>query len=199
RTGLPSFRNSPLPCKPSESVIPTAQRYHLRSTDPTRTHTPMHRSTTSFAAATAGRRFGFLTLLVIAPLAPWAGCSPPPSEERVVAFVNGKPITQTEFDHEWGDLPEATKARYEKEGGRQAFLKELVDHDLLLQESRRQGLDQSDVLRDRVRRYKEKLLIDELLKDRMKTTVELTKDELDRDYEEHARQLLPALKVRRSQ
>ena len=52
-----------------------------------------------------------------------------------MAFVNGKPITQTEFDHEWRDLADATKARYEKEGGRQVFLKELVDHELLLQEA----------------------------------------------------------------
>ena len=134
----------------------------------------MHRPLTGFAAASAVRRFGLLTLVVGGLLAPLAGCTPPQAEERVVAFVNGKPITQTEFDHEWGDLPEATKARYEKEGGRQMFLKELVDHEMLLQEARRQGLDQSDVIRDRVRRYKEKMLIDELLKDRMKTTVELT-------------------------
>jgi peptidyl-prolyl cis-trans isomerase C len=127
------------------------------------------------------------------------GCTPPQAEERVVAFVNGKPITQTELDHEWADLPDATKARYEKEGGRQVFLKELVDHEMLLQEARRQGLDLDDAIRDRVRRYKEKLLIDELLKDRMKTTVELTKEELDRYYEQHASELLTPLKVRVAQ
>jgi peptidyl-prolyl cis-trans isomerase C len=159
----------------------------------------MHGPLTGFAAASALRRLGLLTLIAGGLLAPWAGCTPPQAEERVVAFVNGKPITQTEFDHEWGDLPEATKARYEKEGGRQMFLKELVDHEMLLQEARRQGLDQSDVIRDRVRRYKEKMLIDELLKDRMKTTVELTKDELDRYYEEHASELLTSLKVRVAQ
>jgi Parvulin-like peptidyl-prolyl isomerase len=132
-------------------------------------------------------------------LLPLVGCTPPQAEERVVAFVNGKPITQTELDHEWADLPDATKARYEKEGGRQVFLKELVDHEMLLQEARRQGLDQDDAIRDRVRRYKEKLLIDELLKDRMKTTVELTKEELDRYYEQHASELLTPLKVRVAQ
>src|SRR6476661_5016602 len=109
----------------------------------------MHRPMTDFSAASAARRVGLLTLVLGGMLAPWAGCTPPPSEERVVAFVNGKPITQTEFDHEWGDLPEATKARYEKEGGRQVFLKELVDHELLLQEARKLGLDQSDAIRDR--------------------------------------------------
>ena len=126
-------------------------------------------------------------------------CTPPPSEERVVAFVNGKPITQTDFDSEWSDLPEATKARYEKEGGKQVFLKELVDHELLLQEARKQGIDRSDAVRDRVRRYKEKLIKDELLKDRLKDTVELTKEDLDQYYAQHANELLTPLKVRVAQ
>ena len=86
-----------------------------------------------------------------------------------------------------------------RKAGRQVFLKELVDHEMLLQEARRQGLDLDDAIRDRVRRYKEKLLIDELLKDRMKTTVELTKEELDRYYEQHASELLTPLKVRVAQ
>jgi peptidyl-prolyl cis-trans isomerase C len=154
---------------------------------------------TSFAAASAVRRIGLLTLILPGIVALWTACTPPQSEERVVAFVNGKPITQTEFDHEWEDLPDATKARYEKEGGRHVFLRELVDHELLLQEARKLGLDHSDVIRDRVRRYKEKLLKDELLKDRMKTTVELTKEELDRYYDEHAGELLTSLKVRVAQ
>jgi peptidyl-prolyl cis-trans isomerase C len=159
----------------------------------------MHRFRTGFADTSAIPRVGLFALIFGSLILPWAACTPPPSEERVVAFVNGKPITQTEFDHEWAALPEATKARYEKEGGRQVFLKELVDDEILLQEARKLGLDQSDAIRDRVRRYKEKLLKDELLKDRMKTTVELTKEELDKYYEEHAGELLTSLKVRVSQ
>jgi peptidyl-prolyl cis-trans isomerase C len=159
----------------------------------------MHRFRTGFADTSAIPRVGLFIFVLGSLILPWAGCTPPQSEERVVAFVNGKPISQTEFDHEWAALPEATKARYEKEGGRQVFLKELVDDEILLQEARKLGLDQSDAIRDRVRRYKEKLLKDELLKDRMKTTVELTKEELDKYYEEHAAELLTPLKVRVAQ
>jgi peptidyl-prolyl cis-trans isomerase C len=158
----------------------------------------MHRRPTEYATASAVLHM-CLMMAVGSLLLSLVGCTPPQAEERVVAFVNGKPITQTELDHEWADLPDATKARYEKEGGRQVFLKELVDHEMLLQEARRQGLDLDDAIRDRVRRYKEKLLIDELLKDRMKTTVELTKEELDRYYEQHASELLTPLKVRVAQ
>ena len=153
---------------------------------------------TGFAASTAVRRIGLL-ILILSSLLVSAGCTPPPSEERVVAFVNGKPITKTEFDHEWAALPDATKARYEKEGGQQAYLKELIDDEILLQEARKLGLDQTDAIRDRVRRFKEKLLRDELLKERKKETVELTKEELDKYYEEHAGELLTPLKVRVAQ
>lgn len=159
----------------------------------------MHRPSIDSTTRLAIRLCCLITVTIGGTLLLLTSCTPPPSEERVVAFVNGKPITQTEFDNEWTDLPEATRARYEKEGGRQVFLKELVDHELLMQEARKQGLDQSDAFRDRVRRYKEKLLKEELLKDRMKATAEPTKEELDRYYEQHAGELLTPLKVRVAQ
>ncbi|HEU4685692.1 MAG TPA: SurA N-terminal domain-containing protein, partial [Nitrospira sp.] len=143
--------------------------------------------------------FRFLLRLIV----PWSSilwlltaCGQAPTEERVVAFVNGRPITQVEFEAEWNDLPEATRARYEKEGGKPRLLSEVITRELLLQEARKQGLDQNDQIRDRARRYKEKLMLDELLKDRIKTKIELTKEELDAYYEKHARQLLTPLKVR---
>ena len=142
---------------------------------------------------------GLVTITVGGTLLLLTSCTQPQSEERVVAFVNGRPISQTEFDRKWAELPEATRARYDKEGGRRAFLNEMVDEELLMQEARRQGLDQTDAFRDRVRRYKEKLLKDELLKDRMKTQIDLTKEELDRYYEQHASELLTPLKVRVAQ
>ena len=142
---------------------------------------------------------GLVTITVGGTLLLLTSCTQPQSEERVVAFVNGRPISQTEFDRKWAELPEATRARYDKEGGRRAFLNEVVDEELLMQEARRQGLDQTDAFRDRVRRYKEKLLKDELLKDRMKTQIDLTKEELDRYYEQHASELLTPLKVRVAQ
>jgi peptidyl-prolyl cis-trans isomerase C len=124
-----------------------------------------------------------------------AGCSPPP-EEGVLALVNGRQVTQTEFDTRWGELAEATRARYEKEGGKRLFLDELITRELLMQEARKLGLDQNDAIRDRTQRYREQLILDELLKDRIKAKVELTQEELDAYYEKHAHELLTPLKVR---
>ncbi len=119
----------------------------------------------------------------------------PQQEEPVVAMVNGRTITQIEFDQRWSELSESTRSRYDKEGGRRRFLDELITRELLMQEARRQGLDQNDGIRDKAQRYKEQLILDELLKDKLRTKVELTQAELDAYYEKHARELLAPLKV----
>lgn len=125
-------------------------------------------------------------------------CTPPP-EESVLALVNGRQITQTEFETRWGELAEATRTRYEKEGGKRRFLDELITRELLMQEARKQGLDQNDAIRDRAQRYREQLILDELLKDRIKAKIELSKEELDAFYEKHAHELLTPLKIQVSQ
>jgi peptidyl-prolyl cis-trans isomerase C len=140
-------------------------------------------------------RFISLLAVVIGGSFLFAGCSPPP-EEGVLALVNGRQVTQTEFDIRWGELAEATRARYEKEGGKRLFLDELITRELLMQEARKLGLDQNDAIRDRTQRYREQLILDELLKDRIKAKVELTQEELDAYYEKHAHELLTPLKVR---
>ena len=125
-------------------------------------------------------------------------CTPPP-EEGVLALVNGRQITQNEFEARWGELAGATRARYEKEGGKRRFLDELITRELLMQEARKQGLDQNDTIRDRAQRYREQLILDELLKDRIKAKIDLSKEELDAFYERHAHELLTPLKIQVSQ
>ena len=116
-------------------------------------------------------------------------------EEKVVALVNGRTITLTEFDLRWGELSPATRSRYEKDGGKRRFLEELITRELLMQEGRRRGLDHDDVIRDKTQRYKEQLILDELLKDKLQSKVEVTQAELDAYYEKHAGELLDPLKA----
>lgn len=123
-----------------------------------------------------------------------SGCAPQ-HEEPIVALVNGRAITQTEFDIHWRELSEATRSRYTKDGGKRRFLDELITRELLMQEARRRGLDQNDAIRDKAQRYKEQLILDELLKDKLQSKVEITKEELDAYYEAHSRELLDPLKV----
>ena len=124
-----------------------------------------------------------------------SGCPQQQQEESVVALVNGRAITQAEFDLRWSELSDGTRTRYEKNGGKRRFLDELVTRELLLQEARRRGIDQDDTIRDKAQRYKEQLVLDELLKGKLQAKVDVTKDELDAYFETHAGELLDPLKV----
>lgn len=144
------------------------------------------------------RFLAVLSCAIVGSLLSLTGCTPPP-EEGVVALVNGRQITQNEFEARWEELSDATRSRYEKEGGKRRFLDELITRELLMQEARKQGIDQNDVVRDRTQRYREQLILDELLRSLVKTKIELSDEELDAFYAKHAHELLTALKVQVSQ
>ncbi len=158
----------------------------------------MNQSCSAAFAATSARFSLLLVCFFGCSVILLTGCTPPP-EEHVLALVNGRQITQTEFDIRWSELAEATRARYEKEGGKRRFLDELITRELLMQEARKKGLDQDETIRERAQRYKEQLILDELLKDTIKAKIELSKEELDAYYEKHAHELLTPLKVSVSQ
>ncbi|MGH7206520.1 MAG: peptidylprolyl isomerase [Nitrospiraceae bacterium] len=121
----------------------------------------------------------------------FGGCAPPSQDSPVLVIINGKPITQREFDFRWSELPESTKAHYEKEGGKRKFLDDLIGRELLMQQARKLGLDQSQVIRERTQRFKEQLILDELLQQVLKNQIEIPKEELEAYYVAHGA-VLPA-------
>jgi len=111
-----------------------------------------------------------------------AGCAPPSQDSPVLVIVNGKPITQGEFDFRWSELPDSTKARYQKEGGKRKFLDDLIGRELLMQQARKLGLDQSQAIRERLQRFKEQVILDELLQQVLKNQIDIPKEELEAYY-----------------
>ena len=154
---------------------------------------------TRFRSSLAGLTYGTLSTalaFLLVGLAPvLSGCPQQQQEEPVVALVNGRAITQAEFDLRWQELSDATRTRYEKDGGKRRFLDELVTRELLLQEARHRGIDRDDTIRDKTQRYKEQLVLDELLKGKLQSKVEITQNELDAYFKAHAHELLDPLKV----
>ncbi len=126
------------------------------------------------------------------------GCQQVANDAPIVAIVNGRAITQEEFDYRWAELSDSTRTRYERTGGKRQFLDELITRELFMQEAKKQGIDQSQIIRERTLRYKEGLILDELLRSRIKTTVDVTKEELDAYLLAHAKELLLPAKVRAS-
>jgi peptidyl-prolyl cis-trans isomerase C len=132
---------------------------------------------------------GVLLLLV-------AACTAPPDDSPVLVIINGKPITQSEFDYRWSELPPSMQARYNSEGGRRKFLDDLISRELLLQEARKLGLDQTPSAIERLERAKEQLALDELMRVAVKTQVDVPKEELESYYAQHQAELHKAEQVR---
>lgn len=132
-------------------------------------------------------------------LAVLTGCTQPTEESPVLAIVNGKPISQSEFDYRWSELSDSGRARYERQGGKKKFLDDLISREILLQEARKQGIDQSLALRERLQHLKEQLILDELMKDAASQPVHISDAELDAYYQSHDDMLLAARQIRGAQ
>ncbi|MBM4123692.1 MAG: hypothetical protein FJ246_01850 [Nitrospira sp.] len=128
-----------------------------------------------------------------------AGCSPATEESPVLVVVNGKPVTQSEFEFRWAELSPAAQARYKSEGGKRKFLDDLISRELLLQAARKEGLDQSPSVRERLERVKEQLALEELMRAAIRAQIDLPKEELDAYYTAHSAELLAAEQIRAAQ
>ena len=129
-----------------------------------------------------------------------SGCAPAASDESpVLAVVNGKPITQSEFDVRWAELPESRQARYQREGGKKKFLDDMIARELLLQEARRLGLDQATDIREKTQRYQEQLALDELVREVMKNRVQVSQEEQEAYYMAHSSAVLASEHIRAAQ
>lgn len=141
--------------------------------------------------------FGIMVALGVASSG--IGCAKPSEAPAVLAVVNGKSITEEELDYRWSELPPASQARYRREGGKRKFLDEMITRELLLQEARKRGLDQTLSMRERMARMKEQLVLDELMRQVATGTehkAQISPDELEASYIAHAGSLLANEQIR---
>lgn len=125
------------------------------------------------------RRMGMMTVLLAGLLQALSGCPQPVQDAQVLVVVNGKPISLEDFNRRWAALSPALQARYRAVGGERKFLDELIGEELLLQEGRRQGLDQGAAIREQMERLKEQLVLDELMKQALQSTDAVSDADVD--------------------
>jgi len=139
-------------------------------------------------------RWGLLPCLLA--LIGLAGCGSGADESPVLVIVNGKPVTQNEFEYRWSELPASVQAQYRSEGGRRKFLDDLISRELLLQEARKLGLDRTPHALERLERAKEQLALDELMNAAVKAQVDIPREELDAYYTLHQSEIVAADRIR---
>src|SRR5947199_912992 len=115
-----------------------------------------------------------------------SACSDKPdASSKALAVINGKEITTSEFDLRWSQIPEFVRKKYAGAEGRKKFLEELIERELLLQEARKRGIDRDRLLLERVERFKERTVLDALMKEEVDARATAASEEIKSYYESH--------------
>ena len=109
----------------------------------------------------------------------------PDDSGQALAVINGKPITISEFDVRWSQLPEYARKKYPGPEGRKRFLDELIDREVLLQEARKRGIDRDRIVLERLERFKERSILDVLMREEVDSRVTVSSEETKTYYDAH--------------
>ncbi len=122
------------------------------------------------------------------------GCSGDPGgQEDYILRVNNYTISSDEIDKSLKIEAELNSNFYPSEDTRTEFVKGVIQSQLLIQEAKRQKLDQSELFRQTIQRYWESTLIRDLLADKgaqLRRTTVVTQEEIESYYLEN-KEFLP--------
>lgn len=109
----------------------------------------------------------------------------PDGTGQPLAMINGKPITISEFDLRWSQMPEYARKKYPGTEGRKRFLDELIDREVLLQEAKKRGIDRDRSLMERLERFKERSMLDVLVREEVDSHVAVSGEDIKAYYDAH--------------
>ncbi len=119
------------------------------------------------------------------------------SRDSTLAQVNNTRITVDQFNQKWSQLPNGVRTAYSGPNGKKDFLGELITRELLLEKARRMKLDQDKTMGDRVEDFRERLLLDAVLRELIEKKIEVTEEELTAYFNAH-QDTLPAIEEARA-
>ena len=119
------------------------------------------------------------------------------TRDLTLAQVNGTRITVDQFNQKWLQLPREVRTAYPGSNGKKDFLGELITRELLLEKARRMKLDRDKTLGDRVEDFRERLLLDAVLRELIEKKIEVTEEELTAYFNAH-RDALPLIEEARA-
>ncbi|MEO2069563.1 MAG: SurA N-terminal domain-containing protein [Desulfurobacteriaceae bacterium] len=88
--------------------------------------------------------------------------------DKVLAKVNGKPITESDLNKALNSLPEKYSSVKGNTEFRKRVLETLINQELLFQEAQKEGIPQNPKVRKQIEEAKKKIIINALLKKHLK-------------------------------
>lgn len=110
--------------------------------------------------------------------------SAPAEDQKIVAVVNGEVITRAKLDALYDNMSVQVRAKYERSGGKTAFLDSYVSQRLLIQEAIKSGFDQRPAVQAALDAAKESALLDRYVRDVIAAPI-VTDGAMRTYYDEH--------------
>jgi len=129
------------------------------------------------------RKLAWVLLVLMVPFLPACGESGKGKQEKVLAVVNGQPITEAMLGEEAKSLPAYVRPILDTPEGRMQFLESLITRDLLMQEALRRGMDRREDVRERLNMARRSILLEALLRDVTEKAPGLSDEALKKFYD----------------
>lgn len=135
--------------------------------------------------------FLLIALLSIVVSATFYGCAKkkpaavPPHPSKVLATINGKPITLSMLKKEMAQFPPVLKSYIESPIGEKRLLKTLVNRKILAEEALKEGINKSKSYKSQLANFKKDLLVQVILNKRVTKKIKVTDAEAKAYYKSH--------------
>lgn len=124
------------------------------------------------------KKYRFIAAACVCALLMAAGCGAKPGD-KIIARVNGEPITQNELQVKIDRLPPYYRALANQQ--KEKFLDEIINERLFLKEAYKRGVDRNRDVKDLMEEAKKKIMIAKFIEDEITKNTKISDKEIE-DY-----------------
>jgi parvulin-like peptidyl-prolyl isomerase len=115
-----------------------------------------------------------------------------------LAKVGNVTITQADYDREFKTLPEYAQQIFAGEEGKEKFLNEIINKEMLYQEALKKGLEKTPDFQKKLEEFKKVTLITELFEKEIISKAKVSDQEIKDYYDKHKEELAPTTQIKAS-
>lgn len=127
-------------------------------------------------------------------------CSKKGAEQKgpFLAKVGSATITQADYDREFNALPEYAQQLFSDEQGKEKFLSEIINKEMLYQEAIKKGLDKTPDFNKKLEEFRKLTLVTELFEKEIMASAKISDQEVKDYYDKHKEEFVPTTQIKAS-
>ena len=128
-------------------------------------------------------------------------CSKQAAEQKegpFLAKVGNIKITEADYDREFQALPEYAQQLFTEEDGKEKFLNEIINKEMLYQEALKKDLDKTGEFKKKLEEFKKLTLVTELFEKEIMSGAKVSDQEAKEYYDRHKEEFTPITQIKAS-